>query len=225
MKYFLFLLLSLFFSNIFAQEATPIWPQIGSAFPKGDKLVKRQVQRLGLDYWETSPKVIGPFTANWFEYNPIMWGGDARITDKAAYYEFLKSLYINAGLVASDDSSDDLNKAKLPFYDTNVNNIFYLENKGGDELRKKFKKSRAKEFLVRQTKKGSASLEDDKVNSENISIAKGIGSYLSKSKPLGYDLRDEGTYVVSSCSPYDFDFSPVSIKYFRKRNYLNGYPK
>lgn len=219
MRFILFLSLFVITNSLYAQEASPTWPQIGSAFPKGDKIQKKTVSRLGMDYWETAPKVIGPYAPNWFEYSATMWGIEGRVTDKTAYFEFLKSIYINAGFVYSEHSSSDIDKVKLPFYNTNVTNILYIRNKGGNELRDGFKKTRGKEFFVRNIKKKdaviSATLEDEKVNSEYSNIAKKIATTLVKSSPLSYDLRDEGTYSISAASPFDFDFSPISIKSFQ----------
>lgn len=215
MKFTLLMSILIISCTLHAQEASPVWPQIGSAFPKGDKIPKKAINRLGIDYWVTPPKVIGPYAPNWFEYSTTMWGIDGRITDKTTYFEFLKSIYLNAGFVYSDGDPSDINKVKLPFYNTNITNILYIRNKGGSELREGFKKTRGKEFLVRNTKKGPGALEDEKVNSESISIAKKIATKLAPVSPLSYDLRDEGTYSVSAASPFDFDFSPVSIKNFQ----------
>ncbi len=215
MKFTLLMSILIISCTLHAQEASPVWPQIGSAFPKGDKIPKKAINRLGIDYWVTPPKVIGPYAQNWFEYSTTMWGIDGRITDKTTYFEFLKSIYLNAGFVYSDGDPSDINKVKLPFYNTNITNILYIRNKGGSELREGFKKTRGKEFLVRNTKKGPGTLEDEKVNSESISIAKKIATKLAPVSPLSYDLRDEGTYSVSAASPFDFDFSPVSIKNFQ----------
>lgn len=215
MRFIVFISLLVLTNFVYAQDASPVWPQIGSTFPTGDKIPKKSINRLGTDYWVTAPKVIGPYAPNWFEYSTTMWGIDGRVTDKSSYFEFLKSIYLNAGFVYSDGNPSDINKTKLPFYDTNVTNILYIRNKGGNELRDGFKKTRGKEFLVRNTKKGPASLEDEKVNSEYSSIAKSIAGKLGPSSPLAYDLRDEGTYSISAASPFDFDFSPVSIKSFQ----------
>lgn len=153
MKSVLLVILSFITTSIFAQEANPSWPQIGSAFPKGDKIPKKNINRLGTDYWETAPKVIGPYTPNWFEYSATMWGIDGRITDKTTYFEFLKSIYLNAGFVYSEQNPSDINKVKLPFYNTNITNILYIRNKGGYELRDGFKKPEVKNSSLETLKK------------------------------------------------------------------------
>jgi len=215
MKYVIVLFLVFLMDPIFGQEEKPVWPQIGSAFPKSEQLSPKAITRLGNAYWQNPPKLIGPFAPDWFEYSATMWGADSRIANKAEYYEFIKSLYFTAGLVYSAHKAEDINSVRLPYYNTNVTNVFYLRNKGGDDLRKGFKSTRGKEFLERKTNKGSASLEDPSVDGESIRIAKNISKYLVSSKPMAYDLRDEGTYTISSASPFDFDFSPVSLKNFR----------
>lgn len=215
MKSLLVILFSLILAPIFGQDEKPVWPQFGSAFPKGDQKAQKNISRLATEYWQNAPKKIGPYAPDWFEYTTTMWGEDGRITNGAEFFEFIKSLYFTAGLVYSEHKAEDINAAQLPFYNTNVSNIFYIRNKGGNDLVKGYKASREKEFLVRKINKGSATLEDENVNNESIKIAKNISKYLAKSKPMAYDLRDEGTYAVSAACPFDFDFNPISLKFFR----------
>ena len=47
MRFILFLSLLVISISIHAQEASPNWPQIGSAFPKGDKIPKKTISVAG----------------------------------------------------------------------------------------------------------------------------------------------------------------------------------
>ena len=168
------------------------------------------VERTGQAAWQNPPAVVGPYDANWYDYQPIVWGGDKRLGEGEKYHTALRQMFVRAGLVYSADSPKEHADTRFPFYCTNLCNQFYLRNKTGPAQMKGFKETRSKEYLVRKP-----SLEDPATDAAErgraASIAKQCGPY----KPLGYDLRDEGTYVNSAACPFDYDFSDVSMKCFR----------
>lgn len=193
------------------EEALPKWPEAGSRFDAERARVEVSAERLGTAAWEQPPAVLSPYAANWFDYVPIVWGGDKRLPDLVAYNNALRKMYICGGLIYSQAEPDGLSKARMPFYCTNLTNLLYIRNKPGGKIRDAFKKARTRENCVR-----NPSLEDPATDQGERNNAVAVAKRCGALKPLAYDLRDEGTYTVSSASPHDFDFSAVSLANFRK---------
>ena len=160
--------------------------------------------------WANPPAVISPYDTNWYDYQPVIWGGDKRLGEGEKYYSALRQMFVRAGLAYSADNPQPHAQARFPFYCTNLCNQLYLRNKTGPAARKAFEKDRSKASLVRKP-----SLEDPATDASERANAAHIARQCGPYKPLGYDLRDEGTYTVGSASPFDFDFSEVSLKCMR----------
>ena len=193
------------------EETLPKWPEIGSRFDAERARVEVTADRVGTAVWEKPPAVLSPYEASWFDYVPILWGGDNRLPDLVAYNTALRKMYICGGMNYAQADPEGLEKARMPFYCTNLCNQLYIRNKPGAKVRDEFKKTRSREACVR-----NPSLEDPKTDADERGKAEAVAKRCMKLKPLGYDLRDEGTYTISSASPHDFDFSPVSLAAFRK---------
>jgi hypothetical protein len=191
-------------------DAAPKWPEPGSRFD--EKLAHADVpaDRTGDATWEKPPEVISPYEANWFDYVPILWGEDKRIPDWVTYNNALRKMYVCGGMNYSQHDPDGYAKSHMPFYCTNICNQLYLRNKPGGKVKDAFKKDRTRANCVR-----NPSLEDTATDEAERKNATAIAKRCVNQRPLGYDLRDEGTYVVSSACPHDFDFSPVSLTSFR----------
>jgi hypothetical protein len=207
------ILLAALIVTCFAQgeEALPHWPEIGSRWDLQRARAEVPAERLGTAYWNKPPAVISPYETNWYDYVPIMWGSDSRINDPVVYNNALRKMYICAGLNYSDANPNGLAKAKMPFYCTNLCNQLFIANKSGPASRESFLKSRTRTNCVR-----IPSLEDSKVDQDERNNATTVAKLCGALKPLGYDLRDEGSYTTGFANPHDFDFAPVSMSAFRK---------
>lgn len=128
-----------------------------------------------------------------------------------AYFSALKTMNVTGSMVYRQGDPAPNNAAKMPFYCTNLCNQLYLRNKSGKEIRESFNQKRTHENCVRKP-----SLEDPKTDADERQEAARAAKRLHANKPLGYDLRDEGTYVISSACPFDFDFSEASLACFRQ---------
>lgn len=194
-----------------AEEAPAKWPEISARFP-ADAVDKGQTvspERLGLTIWSQPPDVISPYEASWYDYQPILWGGDPRVKGPA-FHNALRKMYVRGGLCYSQEEPSELAASKMQFYCTNLCNMLYLRNKPGAKARDAFKKDRTRENNVR-----NPSLEDPATDAAERGKAEAVAKRCASQKPLSYDLRDEATYTVSSASPHDFDFSAVSLAGFR----------
>ena len=96
-----------------------------------------------------------------------------------------------------------------------MTNLLYISNKGGKKKKDLYKKSRNRKDAVRWAKGKSASLEDPALDASERKNAREVAKKALAYKTLAYDLRDEATYTTGACTPFDLDFSPVSIKFFR----------
>jgi hypothetical protein len=206
--------LALSFLTARAEEAgaaaAPAWPAIGARWDAARAHADVRPEALGTAAWSQPPAVLSPYEANWFDYVPILWGEEPRLTDPVAYHALLRQMFICGGMNYSQHKPDDFAKTRLPFYCTNLANLLYLRNKPGGKIRDAYKKERTRENCIR-----NPSLEDPKADEEARRLCAAVAQRCAAQKPLGYDLRDEGTYTISAASPHDFDFSPVSLQHFR----------
>ncbi|MCX7805449.1 MAG: beta-galactosidase [Planctomycetota bacterium] len=193
------------------EEALPVWPEPGSRFDEARARVEVPADRLGTAVWENPPAVVSPYEPSWYDYVPIVWGKDDRIKDTSAYVSALRSMFVRGTMNYSQADPAEWAAVKCPFYCTNLTNNLYIRNKSGPKLRDGFKKTRSREYCVRQP-----SLEDPANDEAEKGKAAAVARRCAALKPLGYDLRDEATYSISSACPHDFDFSDVSIGAFRK---------
>ena len=191
--------------------AAPQWPEIGSRWDSQRAHAAVPAETLGTAAWTKPPAVISPYSPNWFDYVPILWGEEPRLTDPVAYHAILRQMYVCGGMNYSQHKPDDFAKTRLPFYCTNLANLLYLRNKPGGKVREPYKKDRTRENCVR-----NPSLEDPAADEEARRLCAAVAKRCLALQPLGYDLRDEGTYTISAASPHDFDFSAISLANFRK---------
>lgn len=195
-------------------EEAPKWPAIGSRFPaKGeDARPPMDAERLGLAQWENPPAVISPYDRNWYDYQTIIWGGQVgALKGKAEYYDALRGAYFTGSMVYSDDSPHPSTEGRMGYYNTCITNKLYIRNKEGAKARGPWKKDPGNHANNIR----NPSLEDPAVDAAERKLAFATGQRNAPHKPFAYDLRDEATYVISSASPHDFDFSPVSLAAFR----------
>ena len=194
-----------------SEEAPPVWPEPGSRFDEARAKVEVSADRLGTAVWENPPAVVSPYEPSWYDYVPIVWGKDSRVKDTDAYVAALRSMFVRGTMNYSQADPSEWAAVKCPFYCTNLTNNLYIRNKSGPKLRDGFKKTRSKEYCSRQP-----SLEDPANDEAEKGRAAAVAERCAMLKPLGYDLRDEATYSISSACPHDFDFSDVSMAAFRK---------
>jgi hypothetical protein len=191
-------------------DVLPAWPAPGARFPADPPAVPLSAERTGQTVWDDPPAVVGPYDANWYDYQPIVWGGDRRLGEGEKYHTALRQMFVRAGLVYSTEDPQPHAQTRFNFYCTNLCNQLYLRNKTGPAVKKAFEEDRSKKNLVRKP-----SLEDPATDAAERANAARIARQCGPLKPLGYDLRDEGTYTNSSACPFDYDFSDVSMKCFR----------
>jgi hypothetical protein len=194
-----------------AESAAPRWPEVGSRWELDRTHAAVAAEMLGTATWEKPPALISPYESNWFDYVPILWGDDRRLPDPVAYNAALRQMYICGGMNYARSKPDGLAKARMPFYCTNLANLLYIRNKKGAQAREAFQKERTRANCVRDP-----SLEDPQTDEDTRKEVASIAKRCAACRPLGYDLRDEGSYTVSFACPHDFDFSPVSLANFRK---------
>lgn len=194
-----------------AEEALPVWPAPGSRFPADAKPLEIPAERTGAAVWTNPPAVINPYAADWYDYTSIVWGGEKRLADPAAYHHLLRQMFVRGGLVYSQHSPKGHADTRFPFYCTNLCNNLYLRNKSGGAALKGFKQDRSKAHLTRKP-----SLEDPANDAAECGAASRVAERCNKLLPLSYDLRDEATYTNSAACPFDYDFSDLSLKHFRE---------
>ncbi|MBE7464838.1 MAG: beta-galactosidase [Planctomycetes bacterium] len=193
-----------------AEEALPVWPQPGARFPADAKPLELPRERTGEAVWDTPPAVISPYASDWYDYVPQVWGPERRISDPAKYFAALQDLYVRGNVAAGRDTPDRFAASRFPFYWTNLCNQLYIRNKSGRATLNAFKQNRVDANRVRVP-----SLEDPATMSAEEKRAEECAQAGAPLKPLGYDLRDEATYTNGAASPFDYDFSDVSLKHFR----------
>ncbi|MCW8129512.1 MAG: beta-galactosidase [Planctomycetota bacterium] len=192
-------------------EPLPVWPAPGARFPADPKPLPVPDDRSGAAVWANPPAVMSPYRADWYDYASIVWGGENRLQDPAKFHAALRQMFVTGGLVYSQHSPKGHFDTQMPFYCTNLCNNLYLRNKTGGTALKGFKGNRGKEHLVRKP-----SLEDPANDASECASAAKVAERCASGLPLAYDLRDEATYTNSSASPFDYDFSPLSLACFRQ---------
>ncbi len=196
-----------------ADNALPAWPAPGSRFPASSNPPRAAAaaERTGDAVWAKPPAVLSPYDASWYDYMTIVWGSDKRLKNNPVYFQMLKKMYVRGAMVYGQDEPAPTVAAGMPFYNTCICNQLYIRNKTGPALRDAYKKSRIRANCVRKPSLESPATDAAERRSA-ASAARRCGPY----KSLGYDLRDEATYVASSACPHDFDFSDVSLAGFRQ---------
>jgi hypothetical protein len=95
------------------EDAAPVWPRIGARFDEQRSRVTVPPDRLGLGVWEHPPEVISPYELSWYDYTPIVWGGDRRVNDSAAYVSVLRGMFVRGAMNYSQDEPDGRAAAKV----------------------------------------------------------------------------------------------------------------
>ncbi|GMV79573.1 MAG: hypothetical protein AMXMBFR7_07570 [Planctomycetota bacterium] len=192
------------------EEALPVWPQPGARFPADAKPLELPRERTGEAVWDKPPAVISPYAKDWYDYRPQVWGPERRIKDLAKYHAALQEMHVCGGVVVGRENPGPFEATRFPFYSTNLCNQLYLRNKSGRATSNAFKAERIDANRVRVP-----SLEDPALMASEEQSAENAARMAAPLRPLNYDLRDEATYTNGSASPFDYDFSEVSLKHFR----------
>lgn len=153
----------------------------------------------------------------WDDYKVIMWIGDSAYADRARiplFFQRLREMGINTGMIYGDRDPKPLLDNQFPFY---VENII---NKGlclkwnstvtdWDKFVTMWRGPRDKARLVRDYCLDDPNWLDGAKNLMRDAVRKH-----APHNPVAYDIRDELS-VTYSANPFDYDFSPAALKGFR----------
>ena len=151
----------------------------------------------------------------WNEYRTIMWIGASanRKPDKLPlFFQRLREMGINAGMVAGAADAQPLRNAKMPFYVENIINKglclkWNSSVKDWDKHVTDWKEKR--DEPVRDFSLDDPRWRDWARGAMNSAVRKHMAD-----KPLAYDIRDELSTTISA-NPFDYDFSPSALDGFR----------
>ena len=153
----------------------------------------------------------------WTEYRTIMWIGDTAYKKPEKlplFFQRLREMGINTGMVTGDASAQPLLDAKMPFYVENIVNRglclkWSSKVSDWDKMVSAWKTPRDEAGLVRDY-----SFDDPQWREwARGAMASAVRQH-APNKPLAYDIRDELSTTISA-NPFDFDFSPTVLSGFR----------
>ena len=154
----------------------------------------------------------------WTEYRTIMWIGDSagkRPEKLPLFFQRLREMGINTGMVGNGGDPQPFLDAKLPYYVENIVNRglclkWSSKVSDWDKMVTAWRTPRDEAGLVRDY-----SLDDPQwlawAKKEMQSVAKRHAAHA----PLAYDIRDELSTTMSA-NPFDYDFSPTALAGFRE---------
>ena len=153
----------------------------------------------------------------WTEYRTIMWIGDtaSKKPEKLPlFFQRLREMGINTGMVTGDASAQPLLDAKMPFYVENIVNRglclkWNSKVSDWDKMVSAWKTPRDEAGLVRDY-----SLDDPTWREWARGAMTSAVRKHAPNKPLAYDIRDELSTTISA-NPFDYDFSPTALAGFR----------
>lgn len=154
----------------------------------------------------------------WNDYRAILWIGDSahkKPEKLPLFFQRLREMGINAGMVYGGGDPAPFVKSKLPYYVENV------VNKGlclkwssrvtdWDKHVTAWHKSRDEAALVRDY-----CLDDPAWREWARKEMREAARRNAPHDPIAYDIRDELSVTVSA-NPFDYDFSPRSLEGFRE---------
>jgi hypothetical protein len=155
---------------------------------------------------------------SWTNYHAIMWIGDSayRRPEKIPlFFERLKQMGINTGMVHGDGSLSPLVENQFPYYVENVvNKGLCLKFRSKVIDWDKFvtdwaRNGRPDSALVRDYALDDPEWLDWARKEMRTLVRKNKGNH-----PLAYDIRDELS-VTMSANPFDYDFNPITLGNFR----------
>ena len=153
----------------------------------------------------------------WTEYRTIMWIGDTAYKKPEKlplFFQRLREMGINTGMVTGDADAQPLLDAKMPFYVENIVNRglclkWNSKVSDWDKMVSAWKTPRDEAGLVREY-----SLDDPTWRDwARGAMASAVGKH-APNNPLAYDIRDELSTTISA-NPFDYDFSPTALSGFR----------
>ena len=160
---------------------------------------------------------VEPGPRPWTEYRTIMWIGDTAYKKPEKlplFFQRLREMGINTGMVTGDADAQPLLDAKMPFYVENIVNRglclkWNSKVSDWDKMVSAWKTPRDEAGLVRDY-----SLDDPAWRAwARGAMASAVRKH-APNKPLAYDLRDELSTTISA-NPFDYDFSLTALSGFR----------
>ncbi len=156
-------------------------------------------------------------TGPWKEYRTIMWIGDSaekKPEKLPLFYQRLREMGINTGMVSHLGDAKPLVAAGFPYYVENIVNRglclkFNSKVRDWGQHVTEWAKTRDEAGLIRDY-----SLDDPKWLAEAVKDVQEVVRKNRALQPLAYDLRDELS-TTSSANPFDYDFSPLALEGFR----------
>ena len=147
-----------------------------------------------------------------------MWIGDSahKQPEKLPlFFQRLREMGINTGMVHGDGAIQPLLDAKMPYYVENmVNKGLCLKWNSGvkdwDKMVTAWKDKRDEAGLVREY-----GLDDPAWRASARKQMQDLVRKNMANQPLAYDIRDELSTTISA-NPFDYDFSPTALAAFRK---------
>lgn len=146
-----------------------------------------------------------------------MWIGDTAYKKPEKlplFFQRLREMGINAGMVTGDASAQPLLDAKMPFYVENIVNRglclkWSSKVNDWDKMVTAWKTPRDEAGLVRDY-----SFDDPKWREWARGAMTNAVRKHAPNNPLAYDIRDELSTTISA-NPFDYDFSPTALAGFR----------
>ncbi len=176
-----------------------------------------QVWLCALALLTTALRAAEPVTRPWDEYRTIMWIGDTAYQkpDKLPlFFQRLREMGINTGMVTGDADAQPLLDAKMPFYVENIVNKglclkWNSKVSDWDKMVSAWKTPRDEAGLVRDYSFDDPQWRDWARGAMTNAVRKHAAN-----EPLAYDIRDELSTTISA-NPFDYDFSPTALAGFR----------
>ncbi len=155
----------------------------------------------------------------WNEYRAVMWIGDSaykRPEKLPLFFQRLREMGIDTGMVSGDGSFQPLLDNQFPYYVENMVNR-------GLCLKWNSKVRDWDKFVTQWRKDGSPDsalvrdfcLDDPQWRAWATKEMQSIARKNAPHAPLAYDIRDELSTTISA-NPFDYDFSPMALAKFRE---------
>ncbi len=155
-----------------------------------------------------------------------MWIGDTAYKKPEKlplFFQRMREMGVNTGMVTGDADAQPLLDAKMPFYVENIVNKglclkWNSKVSDWDKMVTAWKTPRDEAGLMRDY-----SLDDPKWREWAGSAMTSAVRKHAANRPLAYDIRDELSTTISA-NPFDYDFSPTALAGFRdwlKMQYRN----
>ncbi len=153
----------------------------------------------------------------WTDYRTIMWIGDTAYKKPEKlplFFQRLREMGVNTGMVTGDADAQPLLDAKMPFYVENIVNKglclkWNSKVRDWDKMVTAWKSPRDEAGLVRDY-----SFDDPQWREWARGAMTSVVRKHSPNSPVAYDIRDELSTTLSA-NPFDYDFSPSALAGFR----------